>query len=101
MRQWKKAAVVLLCIGMLGALSGCGDKADNGDYMNGATSGEDSTKRNDNGKVGDDLENMADDAGDAIEDGVRDVGEGVEDMTDNVKDDMTDNADNRTNHVAE
>lgn len=100
MKQWKKAAVLLLCVGMLGVLSGCGDKADNGDYMNGATSGEDTTNRNDNGNAGDDLKDMADDAEDAVKDGVRDVEEGAEDIKDNVEDDMNNDADNQSNHVA-
>lgn len=99
MKQWKKAAALLLCVGMLGGLSGCGNRADNGDYMNGATSGEDTTNRNNNGSVGNDLKDMADDAGDAVKDGVRDVEEGANDMKNNVKEDINNGADNQNNHV--
>ena len=87
MKQLKKLMVMILCVGVLGGLTACGNSDDadngavnnettdnaggtgtNGDNMNGATNGTDGTV-NKNDTVGGALEEGADDVGDAVRDG--------------------------------
>ena len=80
MKKMKKGILIMLCMGIICGVTACGERSDNNDNMNGATSGE---QRNENYDNRDD--NGVDDAGDAIRDGVEDIGNAAEDGMNDVK----------------
>ena len=79
MKKMKKGILIMLCMGIICGVTACGERSDNNDNMNGATSGE---QRNENYDNRDD--NLLDDTGDAIRDG-EDIGNAAEDGMNDVK----------------
>lgn len=111
MKQTKKILLMLLCVGALSGLTGCGKKdtaADSGaakqesdSNMNGATGGTQDADT-DTEDAGGALEEGAKDAGDAIRDGADDVGDAVRDGADDLKEDAeTDGTDRGTDRDTE
>lgn len=86
MKQWKKAVLVVLCVGMLGSMTACAGKNRVNDATGGTNTGDTLDKDLKDGAdtLEDGVENLKDD----VEDGARDVKDGVEDMLDG---DDTDN----------
>jgi hypothetical protein len=94
MKKFKKAILLMLCLGVIVSATACGGNAnddganktptDQNDTNNDVTDG---TDKKDNINDGGVINDMGNTAGDVIDD----VGEGVKDMTD----DMTGNGNNR------
>lgn len=73
MKIWKKAVLIMMCIGMMGSMTACAGKNRVNDATAGTNTGE---------SLGEDLKDGAEDLKDDVEDGVRDVEDGVEDALD-------------------
>ena len=69
MKSWKRAALVLLSVFMLGCMTACSGE----NRVNDATNGS---------NTGNTLEDGAEDLKDGVEDGARDIKDGVEDALD-------------------
>ena len=86
MKSWKRAALVLLSVFMLGSMTECAGE----NRVNDATNGSDTKDTTDddrkNGK--DTLEDGADDLGEDMKDGARDLKDDVEDGARDIKDDV-------------
>ena len=104
MKNLKKMILLVLCVGMIGSMTACGNKNDktngadqgtsNNGNVNGATAGTDKTKdrKDDNGLLDDAVDgatNGIDDMVDGVTDGVDDVMDGVTDGVDDVTDGVT------------
>ncbi len=91
MKKMKKGILIMLCMGIICGVTACGERSDNNDNMNGATSGEQRNENYDNrddnllDDTGDAIRDGVDDAGDAIRDGVEDIGNVAEDGMNDVK----------------
>ena len=100
MKRIKKTIVCLMCMVILGGITGCGNNAANGGTENGtvndATSGENYNNNGADGTNGVNGTNdrngdgIVDDAVDDVTDGVDDVTDGITDGVDRATDDLTD-----------
>nr|WP_317448881.1 hypothetical protein [uncultured Sellimonas sp.] len=86
MKSWKRAALVLLSVFMLGCMTACSGE----NRVNDATNGS---------NTGNTLEEDIDNGADALEDGAEDLKNGVEDGAEDIKDGVENalDGDSRTN----
>lgn len=80
MKSWKRAALVLLSVFMLGCMTACSGENRVNDATNGSNTGNMLEEDINNGA--DALEDGAEDLKDGVEDGARDIKDGVEDALD-------------------
>ncbi|MCI8711022.1 MAG: hypothetical protein HFH23_01845 [Ruminococcus sp.] len=116
MKNLKKMILLVLCVGMIGSMTACGNKNDktngadqgtsNNGNVNGATAGTDKNNDGKNGAVtgGDtkdrkDDNGLLDDAVDGATNGIDDMVDGVTDGVDDVMDGVTDGVDDVTDGV--
>lgn len=80
MKSWKRAALVLLSVFMLGCMTACSGENRVNDATNGSNTG--NTLEEDINNGADALEDGAEDLKNGVEDGARDIKDGVEDALD-------------------
>ena len=86
MKSWKRAALVLLSVFMLGSMTACAGENRVNDATNGSDTNDTTDDDRKNGK--DTLEDGADDLGEDMKDGARDLKDDVEDGARDIKDDV-------------